>query len=72
MAARINSVREDVAEIQSALKAAEASPSRRSVLALHNLLAAKLPVYAERLGLSNDEVQAFGGGVPKKPEEPEG
>lgn len=71
MAAKIKSAREDVAEIQKALKAAEASPSRRSVIALHNLLAAKLATYAERLGLSNDDVQAFGGGVPK-PEEPEG
>lgn len=63
------SVISDIREIQSALRTAEANPSRRSAHAVHNLLAAKMVEHKDRLGLTDDDIAAFGGGVPKPDED---
>lgn len=63
-------VRDDIAEIRGALQVAESDPTRRNVRRLHNLLAAKMVEHKTLLGLSDDDIVAFGGGTPKD-EDPE-
>ncbi len=62
-------VRDDIPEIRGLLVAAEEAPTRAAVRRLHNLLAAKMVEHKDRLGLSDEDVEGFGGGTPKPPEE---
>lgn len=62
-------VRDDIAEIRGLLVAAEEDPSRRNVRRVHNLLAAKMVEHKTLLGLTDADIEAFGGGTPK-PDEP--
>lgn len=63
------SVVSDIREIQSALRAAEDNPTPRKVRAIHNLLTAKMVEHRVRLGLTDEDIETFGGGTPK-PDEP--
>lgn len=58
-------VQSDIQKIRDVLNHAEADPSRRNVRKLHNLLAELMAEHKDLLGLTGDEVTAFGGGVPK-------
>jgi hypothetical protein len=62
-------VMSDIREIQSALKAAEDAPTRGAVRRLHNLLAEKMVEHRVRLGLTDNDIIALGGGTPKPDED---
>ena len=61
-------VKEDIEEIRTALGVVENEPSPRNLRRLHNILAAKMAANKDRLGLTDSDVEGFGGGVPKPDE----
>lgn len=65
-------IQSDISAIKKALKTAEEDPRVRRVLKpLHNLLAEGLVTHGRTLGLTEAEIEQFGGGTPKE-QEPEG
>lgn len=62
------SVKADIELVREGLRTCEVDPSRRNARKLHNLLAELMVKHKDRLGLTDDEIVAYGGGVPKDPE----
>ena len=66
------SVQSDIQRIRDGLTCAEGEPSRKNVRKLHNLLTELMVMHKDLLGLSDEDIVAYGGGTPKEEEEPEG